>query len=159
MHGDTMVKTEPDFEFTNYYFGYEVEAMHFVGDIRDQEKGETYPQVRIYIYGTQTMVMETVFDGVWVGSIGAASIRRPDKVQMFGTLTMGKDSGSSEELEKRIAWMKTEIERTFVEDMPIYNNIRFKPNAFTEMDTVLERYLDYVRRFPKANPAANFIYD
>jgi phenylpropionate dioxygenase-like ring-hydroxylating dioxygenase large terminal subunit len=159
MHGDTMVKTEPDFEFTDYYFGYEVAAMHFVGNTRDQEEGETYPQVRIYIYGTQTMVMETVFDGVWVGSIGAASIRRPDKVQMFGTLTMAKDSGSSEELEKRITWMKKEIERTFIEDMPIYNNIRFKPNAFTEMDNVLERYLDYVRRFPKANPAANFIYD
>ncbi len=159
MHGDTMVKTEPDFEFTDYYFGYEVAAMHFVGNTRGQEEGETYPQVRIYIYGTQTMVMETVFDGVWVGSIGAASIRRPDKVQMFGTLTMAKDSGSSEELEKRITWMKKEIERTFIEDMPIYNNIRFKPNAFTEMDNVLERYLDYVRRFPKANPAANFIYD
>ena len=159
MHGDTMVTQEPNFEFSDYHFGYEVTGMHFEGDIRDREQGEDYPQVRIYIYGTQIMRMELMVNGVWVGSIGAQVPRRPGKVEMFGMLAVAKDSGSEEERNQTIAWVKKEVDKTFVEDTPIYENIRFKPNAFTEMDNVLERYLDYVCRFPKANPAANFIYD
>ena len=157
MHGDTMVTREPNFEFSDYYFGYEVAAMHFEGENRDG--GQTYPQVRIYVHGTQIMVMETVFNDVWIGSIGAASARKPDKVQMFGTLAIAKNGGTVQELDQKLAWMKKEIEKTFIEDQPIYQHIRFKPNAFTEMDNVLERYLEYVCKFPKANPAANFIYD
>lgn len=157
MHGDTMVTREPNFEFSDYHFGYEVAAMHFEGESRDG--GQTYPQVRIYVYGTQIMVMETVFNGVWIGSIGSASLRGPNKVQMFGTLTIAKETGPAEELDQRLAWMKKEIEKTYIEDQPIYQHLRFKPNAFTEMDNVLEQYLAYVCRFPKANPAANFIYE
>jgi phenylpropionate dioxygenase-like ring-hydroxylating dioxygenase large terminal subunit len=159
MHGDTMVTSEPDFEFSDYYFGYEVAGMHFEGEIRGQEGGQTYPQVRIYVYGTQLMVMETVFGGTWIGSIGSASLRRSDKVQMFGNLVIAKSSGPVEELDRQLAWMKQEIAKTFIEDQPIYKHLRFNPGAFSEMDNVLERYLEYVRRFPKANPAANFIYD
>jgi len=159
MHSDTMVKSEPDFEFSDYSFGYEVAAMHFEGEIRDREGGEDYPQVRIYIHGTQIMMMELVVNGTWVGSIGTQVPRKTGQVDMFGTLVVGKNSGSKEELDQIIAWLKKEVDKTFIEDQPIYENIRFKPNAFTEMDKVLERYLDYVRRFPKANPAANFIYD
>ena len=159
MHGDTMVKTEPDFEFTDYYFGYEVEAMHFEGEIRDREGGEYYPQVRIYIHGTQIMTMELMVNGSWVGSIGTQVPRKPGKVEMFGSLIVAKNSGTKEERDQTIAWLKKEVDKTFIEDQPIYENIRFKPNALTEMDNVLERYLDYVRRFPRANPAANFIYD
>ena len=159
MHGDTMVKTEPNFEFTDYYFGYEVEAMHFEGEIRDREGGEDYPQVRIYIHGTQIMTMELMVNGSWVGSIGTQVPRKPGKVEMFGSLIVAKNSGTKDERDQTIAWLKKEVDKTFIEDQPIYENIRFKPNAFTEMDSVLERYLDYVRRFPKANPAANFIYD
>ncbi len=157
MHGDTMVTREPNFEFSDYYFGYEVASMHFEGESRGG--GQTYPQVRIYVYGTQIMVMETVFNDVWIGSIGSASLRRKDKVQMFGTLAIARETGPVGELDQRLAWMKKEIEKTFVEDRPIYQHIRFKPNAFTEMDNVLDRYLNYVRKYPKANPAANFIYD
>jgi phenylpropionate dioxygenase-like ring-hydroxylating dioxygenase large terminal subunit len=157
MHGDTMVTREPHFEFSDYSFGYEVAGMHFEGEIRDG--GQTYPQVRIYVHGTQLMIMETVFNDTWIGSIGSASLRKPDKVQMFGTLAIAKDSGTVPELDQKLAWMKKEIEKTFIEDQPIYQHIRFKPNAFTEMDNVLEHYLEYVCKFPKANPAANFIYD
>jgi len=159
MHGDTMVTREPGFEFCDYYYGYEVAGMHFEGEIRDRDEGETYPQVRIYVYGTQIMTMESVINGTWIGSIGTAALRGPDKVQMMGTLTIARSSGSEPELDQQIAWMKKEIEKTFIEDLPIYNNIRFNPSAFSEMDNVLERYLDYVSKFPKANPAANFIYD
>jgi phenylpropionate dioxygenase-like ring-hydroxylating dioxygenase large terminal subunit len=157
MHGDTMVTQEPKFEFSDYYFGYEVAAMHFESKARDG--GQTYPQVRIYVHGTQIMVMETVFNDVWIGSIGAATIRKPDKIQMFGTLAIAKTGGNISELDQKLSWMRKEIEKTFIEDQPIYQHIRFKPNAFTEMDNVLERYLEYVCKFPKANPAANFIYN
>ena len=78
---------------------------------------------------------------------------------MFGNLVIAKSSGPVEELDRQLAWMKQEIAKTFIEDQPIYNHLRFNPGAFSEMDNVLERYLEYVRRFPKANPAANFIYD
>jgi phenylpropionate dioxygenase-like ring-hydroxylating dioxygenase large terminal subunit len=159
MHGDTMVTQEPNFEFSDFHFGYEVTGMHFEGEIRDSEGGEDYPQVRIHIYGTQIMRMELMVNGTWVGSIGAQVPRRPGKVEMFGMLSVSKDSGSEQERDQTISWVKKEVDKTFVEDTPIYENIRFKPNAFTEMDNVLERYLDYVCKFPKANPAANFIYD
>jgi phenylpropionate dioxygenase-like ring-hydroxylating dioxygenase large terminal subunit len=159
MHGDTMVTQEPNFEFSDYSFGYEVTGMHFEGEIRDTEDGEDYPQVRIYIHGTQIMTMELLVNGTWVGSIGTQVPRGPGNVEMFGTIVVAKNSGTQEELDGIIAWIKKEVDKTFTEDQPIYENIRFKPSAFTEIDNVLERYLDYVCGFPKANPAANFIYE
>jgi hypothetical protein len=159
MHADTDVTSEPEFEFSDYYFGYEVESMHFEGDIRDREGGEDYPSVRIYIYGTQMMIMEMMIKGTWIASIGTQVPRKPGEVEMLGTLVIAKESGTKEELDKTIAWLRKEIHKTVVEDWPIYTKIKFNPSAFSEMDSVLERYLDYVRKFPKANPAANFIYD
>ncbi len=159
MHADTMVKSEPDFKFHDYHFGYEVKGMHFEGEIRDREGGEDYPSVRIYIHGTQIMAMEFIANGTWIGSIGTQVPRRPGKVDMLGTCVVAKSTGPQAQLDQTIDWVQKEIDKTLTEDLPIYNNLRFKPNAFTEMDSVLERYLDYVRKFPKANPAANFIYD
>ena len=133
--------------------------MHFTGDIRDSDEGEDYPEVRIYVYGTQLMMMESVIKGTWIGSIGSAALLEPNKVQMLGTLVIAKEEGPEEQLAEQLAWMKKEIQKTFVEDLPIYHNIRFNPSAFSEMDNVTARYIDYVSRYPKANPAANFIYD
>ena len=159
MHGDTMVTREPNFEFSDFSFGYEVTGMHFEGEIRDTEGGEDYPQVRIYIHGTQIMTMELLVNGTWVGSIGTQVPRSPGNVEMFGTIVVARESGTQQELDGIIAWIKKEVDKTFIEDQPIYENIRFKPSALTEIDNVLERYLDYVCKYPKANPAANFIYD
>jgi hypothetical protein len=159
MHADTMVKREPDFRFYDYRFGYEVAGMHFEGKIRDRAGGEDYPQVRIFIHGTQIMTLELLVNGTWVGSVGAQVPRRPGKVDMFGALVIAKASGTVEERDRMLAWLKKEVTKTFLEDEVIYNNIRFNPGAFTEMDRVLERYLEYLRNYPRANPAANFIYD
>ncbi len=158
MHADTMVKSEPDFKFSDYHFGYEVAGMHFEGKIRDKAGGEDYPQVRIYIHGTQIMTMELMVNDTWVGSVGSQVVRKPGELEMFGTLFIAKNGGPKEKLDQTLAWLKKEVNKTFTEDMPIYNHLRFNPGALTEMDRVLERYLDYICRYPKANPAANFIY-
>jgi hypothetical protein len=43
------------------------------------------------------------------------------------------------------------------EDQSVYDNIRFVQGTMLQADRELSRFLDYVRGFPRANPARQFI--
>jgi hypothetical protein len=43
------------------------------------------------------------------------------------------------------------------EDRDIMRTIKFRPGIMTRADTGLARFLNYVRRFPRAHAAADFI--
>ena len=125
------------------------------------EGGQEFPAVKIYVYGTSIIHIETFVQGMWAGVIGAAVIRGPGKTEILGAVGVRKGDGSPEALEseaKQLAFHKHQVQVTGEEDMIIYENIRFAPGGLTAIDSVISRYLDYVTAFPRANPAANFIY-
>jgi hypothetical protein len=105
--------------------------------------------------------VETAIGGQWAGVIGAAVTRRIGKTEIFGTVAVPKGDGSPQAQQagqRLMQFHRRQVELTNQEDMVIYQNIRFRPGALTPVDSIVERYLDYIARFPRANPAANFIY-
>jgi nitrite reductase/ring-hydroxylating ferredoxin subunit len=167
MHAGTMQTTEesqnvtPQFEFNDYNFGYSVDSMTFAGEQREKKGGQEFPAVKIYVYGTSIIRIETFVNGVWAGVIGTAVMRSPGKTQIIGAVAVQKGDGSPESqaaVREQIEFHKRQVEVTGEEDMVIYENIRFAPGALTAIDGIVSQYLDYVTAFPRANPAANFIY-
>jgi phenylpropionate dioxygenase-like ring-hydroxylating dioxygenase large terminal subunit len=166
MHEGTVQTTEsqqnmvPDFKFNPYNFGYQVAGMTLAGEERG-EGGQEFPQVKIYVHGTTIIHIETYVQENWAGVIGTSVIRGPGKTQIFGAVAVPKGDGSPEETEKaqqQLEFHKNHVQLTGQEDFVIYENIRFAPGALTEIDNMVVKYLDYVTAFPRANPAANFIY-
>jgi hypothetical protein len=43
------------------------------------------------------------------------------------------------------------------QDNDVVTTARFKPGLLTRTDEVLSRYLGYVRKYPRAHPAADFL--
>jgi len=167
MHAGTMQTTEdsqnatPSFEFNDYNFGYSVQSMTFAGEQRDKEGGQEFPAVKIHVYGTSIIRIETFVNGVWAGVIGTAVMRGPGKTQIMGAVAVHKGDGSPESesaVREQIEFHKRQVQVTGDEDMVIYENIRFAPGALTAIDSIVSQYLDYITAFPRANPAANFIY-
>jgi phenylpropionate dioxygenase-like ring-hydroxylating dioxygenase large terminal subunit len=151
----------PQFEFNDFSFGYSVANMNFAGAVREKPAGQDYPDLRIYVFGTTITRVETAIGGRWAGVIGAAVTRGIGKTELFGTVAVPRTDDSPEAqqaAERLIQFHRRQVELTNQEDMPVYQNIRFRPGALTPIDSVIERYLDYVARFPRANPAADFIY-
>ena len=167
MHAGTMQTSEdsqnvtPEFQFNDYNFGYSVESMTFAGEQREKEGGQEFPAVKIHVYGTSIIRIETYVNGNWAGVIGTAVIRAPGKTQIMGAVAVQKGDGSPEAqaaAQQQIEFHKKQVQITGDEDMVIYENIRFAPGALTGIDSIVSQYLDYVSAFPRANPAANFIY-
>jgi hypothetical protein len=54
-----------------------------------------------------------------------------------------------------------ELHRRFLamanEDLELLSTAHYSPGALTRHDEALARYLEMVRRYPRANPAAEFI--
>lgn len=63
------------------------------------------------------------------------------------------DPAVQSELEKAERWMIRLIE----EDRPIMQNIRFKDDILVEADTYIEKYINWLKRYPRAHPSANYI--
>ncbi len=167
MHAGTMKNAEggsnvtPQFQFNRYDFGYAVQTMNFAGTVREKAGGQDFPDLRIDVFGTTITRLETNIGGTWAGVIGAAVTRRVGKTEIFGTVAVRRGDGSpaSEKAIQRVkAFHRRQVELTNEEDMVVYQNIRFAPGGLTPIDAVVVRYLDYVSGFPRANPAANYIY-
>jgi phenylpropionate dioxygenase-like ring-hydroxylating dioxygenase large terminal subunit len=167
MHEGTVQTTEnqqnmkPDFKFSQYNFGYQVAGMTLAGPERGKEGGQEFPQVKIYVHGTTIIHIETYVQGNWAGVIGTTALRGPGKTQIFGAVAVARGDDSPEAMataKQQLAFHKNQVQVTGAEDFVIYENIRFAPGALTEIDDMVVKYLDYVAAFPRANPAANFIY-
>jgi nitrite reductase/ring-hydroxylating ferredoxin subunit len=167
MHKGTVQTTEnvknvtPRFEFNEYSFGYTVANMNFAGATRQKAGGQDYPDLRIFVFGTTITRVETAIGGVWAGVIGAGVTRGAGKTEIMGVVAVRKAEGGPEAqhaAEQLIQFHRRQVELTNQEDMVVYQNIRFAPGALTAIDSVTMQYLDYIERFPRANPAANFIY-
>ena len=148
MHAGTMQTTEdsqnatPEFAFEKFNFGYSVKSMNFAGAQREKEGGQEFPAVKIYVFGTSIIRIETYVNGVWAGVIGTAVMRAPGKTQIMGAVAVKKGDGSPESesaVREQIEFHKRQVQVTGDEDMVIYENIRFAPGALTPIDSIVSQ--------------------
>ena len=81
-------------------------------------------------------------------------------MKLFGINGLHKGDGSpdsEEKIKQTFAYIKEQNRIVLYEDAEVFNNIRFVQGTLLPSDKELAQYFDYLRAFPRANPAADFI--
>ncbi len=154
---------------TVHRFGFESEGQHET--LRFEEFGvrRTFqaqlefgegPQIdfEVTVRGTNLVLIEGSIGGQWFGVAASLGLPRPGLCDFFITTMVDRTEDPSEEaatarLQDYVAISK----RMAAEDSPIWDTIHFKPGALTKSDRALARYLEQLRRFPRAHPSKDFI--
>ena len=116
---------------------------------------------KVGVQGTSLILVQgTLPDGRWFGALAAMSMPRPQQTDIFvvsGIRRSGADAASVD-ADTRLL---DELHRRFLamahEDLELLSTAHYTPGALTRHDEALARYLDLVRGYPRANPAAEFI--
>lgn len=87
------------------------------------------------------------------GSIVAFGLPRPGRLLAYSINAVRKGPKQKEHLD-----LANFISaRTLGEDKDIMNTIHYRPGHLTKGDKSLSRFLNYVRKYPRAHPSASFI--
>jgi nitrite reductase/ring-hydroxylating ferredoxin subunit len=131
-------------QWSQFGFDYALRGRHQSGENLDWLVG---------IRGTSFFWRYGEFDGAWLGNITAFSLPHPGIHQVFACVAVEKGDRVDERLAKGI-----ELElRTLNEDRHILNSIHYTQGTMTRSDRSLVKFMDYVRKFPRAHPSASFI--
>ena len=112
----------------------------------------------VTVRGTTLVLIEGVSEGQWFAVAACLGVPRPGTCDFFVVTMVDREEASSEaEAAERLRGYAEVVARMGAEDSPIWNGIHFKPGALTRSDRALARYLQDLRRFPRAHPSAEFI--
>jgi phenylpropionate dioxygenase-like ring-hydroxylating dioxygenase large terminal subunit len=125
-------------------FDYRIKAAHQGGVSIDWQIG---------IRGTSLFRQQGMFNDWWLGGITGHSCPRPGMHEVFLCLAVEK----GEHAQDRLDTAQSLLERTVSEDQAILNTIHYKPGTLTRGDKTLGRFFDYLRKYPRAHPSADFI--
>jgi phenylpropionate dioxygenase-like ring-hydroxylating dioxygenase large terminal subunit len=87
------------------------------------------------------------------GSIVAFGMPRPGQLLAYSVNGVRKGPKQKEHLDLSNAISA----RTLSEDKDIMNTIHYRPGHLTKGDKSLSRFLNYIRKYPRAHPSASFI--
>lgn len=153
LHGFKFLMPDPhqEVEWDEYGLRYKILGRH---------QGDVPFEWTLGIRGTTLFWQEGPYDGFWFGAMVAFAIPVVGKHRTFAIIALERGDGSPEaEAERQRQWGITEhlMYRTFGEDLDVLNNIHYRPGALTKGDTSLARYLNLLRKYPRAHPSAPFI--
>ncbi|HEY0682201.1 MAG TPA: Rieske (2Fe-2S) protein [Steroidobacter sp.] len=112
------------------------------------------------IRGSSTYIQEGTVDGWWLGVFAGFSLPRPGAHRPFMAICVHKGDGSPEserQVQERLEFGKQLLSRTAFEDKPILDNIHYTAGTLTRGDLTLGRYIEMLRKYPRAHPSADFI--
>jgi len=116
---------------------------------------------KVGVQGTSLILVQGHLpDGHWFGTLAAMTLPRPRETSIFIVVGIRKGDGSSasQALERETLENLTARFRAMAaEDLELLETAHYTPGQLTRHDEALARYLEMVRRFPRANPAAEFV--
>lgn len=112
---------------------------------------------RVGIVGTSMYWQSSDFAGQWFGFVAPFGLPRPGQSIIYFIVAARRDMGSPAEIERFLDFVLDVETKVVVEDMMNMETIHFRPGALTKADTTLARFFKYLRDFPRAHPAAEFI--
>lgn len=112
----------------------------------------------VCVRGTGLVLVEGLIEGSWFGVAACMNIPQAGLCDFYVVTMVDRSSVKSDDVARSVLTEYVEIgRRMLAEDSPIWDTMRFKPGTLTKSDAALARYLDDLRAFPRANPAADFI--
>jgi len=142
-----------DVEWNDWGFAYNFEG------ITEHGKGVKL-EWKIGILGSNNFFQMGTHDGRWYGVLACYSCPRPGKSEVFLSILTPKGDGSPENTAQIEAFMEEMMlfeQQIVTEDMPILCSINYKPGTLLKSDKSLGRFLEYIRKYPRAHPSADFI--
>lgn len=126
------------------------------------ELGQATPvPFKVEVQGTSLIFVQgRLPDDTWFGTIAAMSMPRPNETDIHITVAIRRQAMSAAEAEAENTLLDQLMVRFFAmahEDHALLETAHYMPGNLTRHDQALAKYLDMVRRFPRANPAAEFI--
>jgi nitrite reductase/ring-hydroxylating ferredoxin subunit len=119
--------------------------------------GHNY-DVRIDIHGPNLFLQTGLLNGRWYFWMTSPSLPAPGRTDSFFVYGVcheqGESEASAEEALQRVFAAQMEF---YSDDSDIFNTIHFRPGLLTARDTTLAAFLDYLRSYPRANPAREFL--
>ncbi len=148
LHGITFEGGDPDAEWSEFSMLYDFKGFHKAGEVIEN---------RVGIFGTSLFYQSTDFAGKWFGFLAPFGMPAPGRVKTYFVVAARRDLGTPQEVEAYLDFV-IDLERQIVgEDVPIMRTIRFRPGALTKSDKTLGRFFRYLRNYPRAHPAADFM--
>jgi phenylpropionate dioxygenase-like ring-hydroxylating dioxygenase large terminal subunit len=150
LHGLRVLEGPDDLVFNDYDAHHRVRLRLVSGDA---------VTLHVHIFGTNALAMTMDHDEVGrTGHIIASTPMPEGDSRGFVTnatpLAGGEDEGSAR---SRVEWSDTFWTTIAMEDMPIFTSLKFRRGTLVGTDRVLGRYLDWVARYPKADPALTYL--
>jgi nitrite reductase/ring-hydroxylating ferredoxin subunit len=116
---------------------------------------------KVGVQGTSLILVQgRLPDGRWFGALAAMSMPRPQQTEIYIAVGIRR-SASGSDAAAADTQLLDELHRRFRamadEDLELLETAHYVPGTLTRQDEALARYLEMLRRYPRANPAAGFI--
>jgi nitrite reductase/ring-hydroxylating ferredoxin subunit len=132
-------------QWTDHSMVYEFSGQHAQGEpVRFQ----------VGIHGTTIFYQAGEFLGRWFGFLAPMRVVRPGRSEVYMIIGVRRSEPDAERFLDEIFALER---RVIGEDLDVLRTIRFHAGTLTASDRTLARFLDYLRRYPRAHPAAAFI--
>ncbi len=119
--------------------------------------GENY-DVWASVHGSNIFWQHGTLDGRWFYWVtGMAPPRSRTTNSHFAWGTQMLPDESRESVEEFLAKTQMFMFQLLAEDAPILMSIKYTPGLLTASDTALAAFFDYLRRYPRANPARQYL--
>ncbi len=150
LHGITFDQEDPDeeIEWTQHSMLYDFKGRHANGEPIEY---------RVGIFGTSIFYQSSVFDGRWFGCLAPFGLPKPGHTKTYFLIVVRKSDGDAESNQAFLEFAMDLEKKVVSEDVPILQTIRFKPGTLTKSDKALGKFFQYLRRYPRAHPSAEFI--
>jgi phenylpropionate dioxygenase-like ring-hydroxylating dioxygenase large terminal subunit len=133
----------------------EVSDFRIQYDVRFEDPNLGVFDQRIRVTGTNTIALAGRLNGMAILSMATGTPTPDGRTHGWSVTATPKSEGSDAEREQRLQIGEAFFRRLIQEDEPIMKTIRFHDGLLIDADRALARFLQYVRRFPTARPAAD----
>jgi phenylpropionate dioxygenase-like ring-hydroxylating dioxygenase large terminal subunit len=124
-------------------------------DVRFEDPNLGIFDQRIRVTGTNTIALAGRLNGMAILSMATGTPTPDGHTHGWSVTATPRSEGNDAEREQRLQIGEAFFRRLIQEDEPILKTIHFHDGLLIDADRALARFLQYVRRFPTARPAAD----
>ena len=109
---------------------------------------------RVGIHGTTIFYQAGDFQGRWFGFLAPMKVVRPGRSEVYMIIGVKRSEPEPAAFLDQVFALERHV---VSEDLDVLRTIRFHAGTLTASDRTLARFLDYLKRYPRAHPAGAFI--
>jgi phenylpropionate dioxygenase-like ring-hydroxylating dioxygenase large terminal subunit len=149
LHNIVFTQDDPeDIAWTDHSMHYSFSGIHTDGSPIENVVG---------IYGTSLYYQVTDYAGKWFGFMNPMGLPKPGHSKNYMILAAKKSLGAAEEIEQFLDFVQKLETGVVAEDLLVMRSMKFRPGTLTKSDRTLGKFFQYMRKYPRAHPSAQFI--